>query len=226
VRRALNLATDRVAIVRDVLGGLGRPLHGYISVAHDGYDPGGLRWPHDLPHARRLLREAGFGSGLHLELTCPTRLPDETPRLLDALEQQWAAVGVTFTRHVEPDRVAYANQVRTKQIRDICVFDSSPMSAFRVLHEKIDSRVRGSWWEGYRNPSVEALIDRGRATAEFQQRMAIYREAYRLLQEDPPWVTLHTHHRLVGFAGQGQRMRMRRDGILDLRGVAPTSPGL
>jgi peptide/nickel transport system substrate-binding protein len=219
VRRALNLATDRPALVHDVLNGLGEPLHGYISRVHDGFDPAAPAWPLDRDAARQLLREAGFGAGLHLQMTCPTRLPDETAALLDALAAQWAGVGVSFTCHPEPDRVAYANQVRTKQIRDICVFDSSPMSAFRVLYEKIDSRVRGSWWEGYASREVEGLLDCGRRTVAFDQRMAIYREAYRALQADPPWVFLYHHHRLVGRAGAGRANPMRRDGILDVRAI-------
>ena len=40
------------------------------------------------------------------------------------------------------------------------------MSTYRVLYEKIDSRVRGSWWQGYRNPLAEALIDAARLPLE------------------------------------------------------------
>ena len=52
-----------------------------------------------------------------------------------------------------------ALQVREKRIGDLAVFDSSPQSSYRVLREKIDSRVRGSWWQGYHNPELNGLID-------------------------------------------------------------------
>jgi peptide/nickel transport system substrate-binding protein len=216
VRRALNLAIDRPALVRDVLGGAGQPLHGYVSPAHDGADPTAPGFPHDLAEARRLLREAGHGEGLELDLYCPTRLPDEAETLVAALGRQLAAVGVGFRIRLEPDRVAYANQVRLKNIHDICVFDSSPMSCFRVLHEKIDSRVKGSWWEGYANAEAERLMDLARRTVDAPKRFAIQREIYRLLQADPPWLYVYNHRRKVGLSGSHPSFAMRRDGVLDV----------
>jgi peptide/nickel transport system substrate-binding protein len=222
VRRALNLAIDRESLVRDVLAGAGQPLHGYISPVHDGADPAATGFVHDLQEAKRLLAEAGFGNGLVLNIYCPTRLPDEAPQLVDALEAQLRGIGVSFVRHVETDRTLYANQVRLKNIHDICVFDSSPMSAFRVLSEKIDSRERGSWWEGYRNREIEALLDMARATINHAARMAIYRHIYRLLQQDPPWLYVYNHRRRMGLAGRHPGFAMRADGVLDVRRI----PGL
>lgn len=217
VRLALNLAIDREGLVRDVLHGAGQPLHGYVSPVHDGADPDATGFAHDPAKARQLLEEAGYGTGLELNLYCPTRLPDEAQALVAVLERQLAPVGVSFRTHLEPDRVLYANQVRLKNIHDICVFDSSPMSCFRVLHEKIDSRVKGSWWEGYANPEAERLMDIARRTVEASQRFAIHRQIYRLLQADPPWLYIYNHRRTIGLAGQHPSFSMRRDGVLDVR---------
>lgn len=217
VRRALNLAIDREALVRDVLHGAGQPLHGFVSPAHHAHDPDAPGFTRDLAEARRLLAEAGHGCGLQLDIYCPTRLPDEAPALVDAIEAQLAGLGVTFNRKVETDRTRYANQVRLKNIHDICVFDSSPMSAFRVLHEKIDSRVKGSWWEGYRNAEVEALLDQARRTVDTPARLRLHRQVYRMLQQDPPWLYVYNHRRIVGLAGRHPGFAMRRDGVLDAR---------
>jgi peptide/nickel transport system substrate-binding protein len=217
VRRALNLAIDRAALVRDVLHGAGQPLHGYVSPAHDGHDADAGPIPHDREESKRLLREAGYGDGVVFETYCPTRLPDEAQALVAALSRQLADLGVTFRVHLDPDRVHYANQVRLKNIHDICVFDSSPMSCFRVLYEKIDSRVKGSWWEGYANPEVEGLLDLGRRTVARDKRFAIYREAYRRLQADPPWLYLYNHRRVIGLSGSHLAFAMRADGVLDVR---------
>ncbi len=219
VRLALNLAIDREALVQEVLGGAGQPLHGYVSPAHEGFDPEAPRFPLDRARARDLLAQAEYSGGLKLEVYCPTRLPDEAPELVAALERQLAELGIRFDVAFEPDRTRYANQVRLKSIRDICVFDSSPMSSFRVLCEKIDSRVRGSWWEGYRNPKVEGLLDEARRTVEGAPRFAIYRRIYRLLQQDPPWLYVYNHHRRVGFAGSAPANAVREDGILDVRAL-------
>lgn len=221
VRRALNLAIDREALVEDVLGGAGQSLHGFVSPVHSGADTGAPAFQRDIAEARRLLAEAGHRNGLTLQLYCPTRLPDEAQALADAVEAQLLELNVRFERHVEPDRVRYANQVRLKAIHDLCIFDSSPMSVFRVLHEKIDSRVRGAWWEGYSNPAVERLIDQARATVVREAREALYRQCYRLLQQDPPWLYLYNHRRVIGLRGDHPGWRMHTDGVLDVRALPP-----
>jgi peptide/nickel transport system substrate-binding protein len=217
VRLTLNLAIDRQSLVRDVLGGAGQPLNGYINPAHDGFDPDAPAFAHDPAKARRLLIDADFGQGLVLDIYCPTRLPDEATELVSALERQLEPCGITFIRHVEEDRTRYANQVRLKNIHDICVFDSSPMSAFRVLSEKIGSRVRGSWWEGYHNADVERLLDSGRRTIDSAQRMVMYRQICRLLQQDPPWLYVYNHRLRLGLANQHSEYGVPVDGVLNVR---------
>ena len=41
----------------------------------------------------------------------------------------------------------------------MCVFDSSPLSTFRVMREKLDDRMQGSWWQGYGNDELNVLED-------------------------------------------------------------------
>jgi peptide/nickel transport system substrate-binding protein len=217
VRRALNLGIDREALVRNVLGGAGQPLHGFVSPVHYGADREAPPFRQDKAEARRLLAGAGHAGGVTLNIYCPTRLPDEAQALVREVGGQLADLGVRFVVHLEADRTHYANQVRLKQIHDICVFDSSPMSVFRVLHEKIDSRIRGSWWEGYANAAVEALIDRARRTPDDAAREAIFQDCYRRLQDDPPWLYLYNHRRGIGLRGDHPGWTMRHDGVLDIR---------
>jgi peptide/nickel transport system substrate-binding protein len=217
VRRALNLAIDREALIADVLDGEGAPLHGFVSPVHYGADPDAPPFAHDPAQARRLLAEAGYGGGLTLQVYRPTSLPDEAEALTDVVAAQLAAIGVRLEVHVEEDRTRYANQVRLKQIHDLCVFDSSPMSVFRVLCEKLDARVAGSWWEGYRNPEVERLLDEARRTVDDAQREVIYRRCYRELQNDPPWLYLYNHCGRIGFREEAGDWAMPPDGVLDVR---------
>ena len=52
----------------------------------------------------------------------------------------------------------------------MCVFDSSPLSAFRVMREKLDDRMQGSWWQGYGNDELNALVDEAAGTADVATR--------------------------------------------------------
>ena len=216
VRRAINLAVDRQALVDTVLGGAGRPLTGVISPAHVGADP---TWPeneHSPARARALLAEAGYADGLELVVDCPTRLPDEAQRLTAELARQLAEFRIRLDVRLTENRTRYAENVRDKDIHDMALFDSSPMSTYRVLAEKIDSRVQGSWWQGFRNERTERLVDRIASTTDDVARGELLREACNILREDPPWLTLYNHKRCTVLRGRHTGWRMRCDGVLDL----------
>lgn len=216
IRRAANLALDRQTLIDTVVAGAARPLTGFVSPSHFGVPvaSGGLE--RDLAEAKRLLAEAGHADGLRIEVDYPTRLPDEAEALTVAVERQLSQIGISFHVHRHNDREAYAHGVRLKQVRDMCVFDSSPLSTFRVLAEKIDARARGSWWLGYQNSKVEGLVDEGRRTTSDTARGSIYENAYRLLQQDPPWLYLYNPLRITGLAGDHPDWRIRPDAVLDV----------
>lgn len=214
IRAALNLAIDREAIVREVMQGAATPLHGFVSPLHFGAAPD-RPMPHDPARARVLLAEAGLADGLLLTVDCPTSLPDEAQALTECIGRQLSAIGVRLEVRLHTDREAYAHGVRRKEIHDLCVFDSSPLSTFRVLYEKIDSRIKGSWWQGYSNEAVETLLDRARSCIDDKERAELYRRCYGLLQDDPAWLYLYNPHRTIALAGSHPQWRMRRDGVID-----------
>ena len=59
-------------------------------------------------------------------------------------------------------------------MQDMCVFDSSPLSTFRVMREKLDDRMQGSWWQGYGNDELNALVDEAAGTADVATRMCAH----------------------------------------------------
>nr|WP_246810455.1 MULTISPECIES: ABC transporter substrate-binding protein [unclassified Ensifer] len=215
VRRALNLAIDRQALIDRVVSGAAKPLTGFVSPVHFGSLPSEDLRP-DLDQAKMLLAEAGFSEGLTIEVDCPTRLPDEAEALTAALAEQLAPIGVTLNVHLHADREAYAHGVRLKQVRDMCVFDSSPLSTFRILAEKIDHRAQGSWWLGFHNAKAEDMLDKGRATVDQHERAEIFENAFHTLQVDPPWLYLYNPLRVTGLSGSWPDWRMRHDCVLDV----------
>jgi peptide/nickel transport system substrate-binding protein len=219
LRLALNFAVDRQEVIQKVLGGAGYPLAGFVSPQLWGADPDRRAYPYDPARARSLLNAAGFGSGLRVVLDSPTSLPDEAIHLCQVLAEQLGRIGVEVEVNPIADREAYANTVRLKGIHDLCVFDSSPLSTFRVLREKIDSRFKGSWWQGYRNADVERLIDQAAETIDEFRRNQIYRECFRLLCEDPPWLYLYNHQVITGVGASLEGWRMPDHGFIDVRRV-------
>jgi peptide/nickel transport system substrate-binding protein len=172
----------------------------------------------DPDAARDLLREAG-AQDLVIEVDTPTRLPDCAEAMTAEIGRQLAAVGVTLDVRVIGDREEYAHMVRRSEVRDMCVFDSSPLSTYRVLREKIDARHQGSWWLGYHNAAVEGLIDEAARTPGTADRHALFRRAHDLLVADPPWLFAFCETHRSGLAGDHPGWRMRHDGVLDVRAL-------
>ena len=191
VRQALSYGVDVDTIIDRVKHGAASKLTGYITPHHFGYNPDTQSYPFDPERAKDLLREAGYTDGLKLGIDVPTEMPDEAPELGEALKEHYATIGVDVDLIYYRNRSAYAEMVRDKRIHDLCCFDSSPLSTFRVLKEKIHSRTRGPWWEGYSNSEVDQLIDRAQRTFDRDQREGLYRRIFQLIRDDAPWLFLY-----------------------------------
>lgn len=192
VRQALNYGLDVSALTQTIGEATAEPLNGPLTPRHFGHDPLCPRYDYDPARARALLADAGYRGVLRIVADVPRRLPDEAPRLVRAMAEQYAAIGVSVEIREFADRAGYAEMVRAKRIDDVCCFDSTPLSTYRVLREKLHSGVRGPWWQGYTNPMVDALLDRAAATNARAARAAIYRRAYRLIRDDAPWIFLYS----------------------------------
>lgn len=196
VRRALTHAVDVDALSSDarIAAGAAVRLAGPLTPRHAGNDPERAPHAYDPELARRLLRDAGHASGLTLDIDLPARFPDESIALAQRVAGFLAAVGVHARLHVHDDRPGYAEMVRAKRFGDLCIFDSSPASAFRVFCEKLDARRQGPWWQGYRNERVHALLDEAAATVDRELRTAKLREISAIVHDDVPWLFLYAPH--------------------------------
>jgi peptide/nickel transport system substrate-binding protein len=86
-----------------------------------------------------------------------------------------------------------------------------------VLKEKLDSRFKGSWWQGYQNAEVEKLLDMARETVDDSRREDMYRQCYRRLTEDPPWLYLYNYRNITCKASQLSTWQPPAHGVIDPR---------
>jgi len=199
LRRAINLAIDVDALIRDVMHGAADPLSGPLTKRHLGFDADVAVWPYDPQAARRELKQGGVKAGTSILIDIPQVLPDEAPRLAEAIAAYLGEVGLRAEVRTDDDRPGYAMRVRDKKIGDLACFDSSPSSTFRVYREKFHSGFAGPWWLGYTNAEFDALVDRARGTIDLPQRQTIYQQAFSILHEDAPWVFLYNPLRLTAI---------------------------
>lgn len=214
VRQALNYALDLEEIIDEIKQGAAKPLNGYLTPHHFGYNADTPVYPHDPERARSLLAEAGYGDGLTLTFDIPSVMPDEAPALARLMAEQYREVGITLEIVEHQDRAAYSEMVREKDIHDAAAFDSSPRSTYRVLMEKIHSGRRGPWWEGYSNAEVDSLIEVAQATLSTDERQAIYQRIYTIIRNDAPWIFLYRPTRYWAVSPEMSDWVPRADGLL------------
>lgn len=94
VRKAIALGINRQVIVDTILGGQGTAGHGLIPPGLSAYDADANPFPYDPEQAKQLLADAGYGSGLELELTTGT--VETELRALAAIQQNLADIGITL----------------------------------------------------------------------------------------------------------------------------------
>jgi len=217
VRQALNHGLDVQDIIRKVKRGEARQLNGYLTPHHFGYDPDTPPYSHNPDRARRLLSEAGYSDELRLTMDVPASMPDEAPQLASQMETQYAEIGVKIETVQHTDRRAYSEMVRSKRVHDLCCFDSSPRSTFRVLREKLHSGIRGPWWMGFSSPEVDRLIGGAQRAFDDAARKLTYRRIYRLVRDEAPWLFLYrpNYHWAVGKRLEG--WSPEPDGLVRIR---------
>jgi len=191
VRQALNYGLDIDKVVKEVKEGAATRLNGYMNPHHFGHNKETKTYPYDPDQAKKLLAEAGYGEGMKLTIDIPTRMPDEGLAVGGMMKEYYGKIGVDVEVVSYADRAAYAEMVRDKNIHDMCCFDSSPISTFRVLREKIHSGHKGPWWEGYHNEEVNGLIDAAQKTFDDKARESIYGQVFQIIRDDAPWVFLY-----------------------------------
>lgn len=190
VRRALNMAVNRPALVQGILKGTATVEQGYgfpgafynETVDHYRYDPNA---------AKQLLREAGYPNGFEMEFWVPEsgsgmQRPQEMATLIQA---NFAAVGVrakiqTFEwgaylvklRSGEADMYEDSWFPRT---------DDPDLTLYPNLHSKSAPSPN---FNRYSNPEVDRLLDEGRAELDQTKRAALYRRVQQILAQDAPWI--------------------------------------
>lgn len=194
LRQALNYAVDKAAFAGVIMEGRVQPATGILPPGMPGHSGTVAGYPFDRRRARQLLAEAGFpdGKGLPL-LTLHYNTSLTNRRLAEFVQAQLAEVGVKVEL-AALDWPAYLKLVdagQTQMHRMGWIADYPDAENFlTVLFHSRNIGARGNT-SRYRNPQVDALLDRAdRATAE-AERGRLYQQAERLIVEDAPWIFLN-----------------------------------
>lgn len=199
VREAMLYILPYSSFWADVVRGRGATVQGFISPAIFGYDETLPEGHQDLSRARALLLEAGYSSGLSIELwTLSSFLPIVKP-LSELFKEEAAKVGVNVEIVDIASVATFLGGVSNTDVNegpDMWSWTQSP-----GINSPWGAPL-GMWYsentppgrngEFYSNGAYDALYVEAGRTADPVARAAMYSEMQRILLGDPPAVPVGT----------------------------------
>ncbi|GHF29580.1 hypothetical protein GCM10010218_08430 [Streptomyces mashuensis] len=203
VRRALDLAVDRQAMVDTLLEGAGRAGYGPVPTDSPWFAKGTER-PHDLEKAKKLLDDAGWKAG-----DDGVREKDGTRAAFtlwypagDKLREEHA---LAFAADAKKAGVTVTVQSGTWEVIEPRMKDDAVLAGggnpadpdfdlYNLLHSSLALDGFNNM-AAYRNPDVDKALEEGRRGGDQAARKAAYDTVQRGLADNPGYVFLtHVDH--------------------------------
>ena len=213
VRQALNYAVDKEAIIKVVLNGAGslsrtvleKPLLGSKAIGPYPFDP---------KRARQLLKEAG-AEGATIDIVTSQGNHVQDAATGEAVANYLKAVGLKTNLKVIGDQPAYVELMKKREHNAAFIaWSPGTFDPDQVLRRLLWGENAGNPWNfgAFKDPAVDALIDKAARTLEPDARKAQYEEIQDKIWAQVPWIFLH---RLNGVS----LMRADIDNLAVLPGV-------
>ena len=198
VRRALAMAIDREAIVKDVTKGGELPAFSFIPPGTAGYTPR-TQLREDIAEARRLLAEAGYPNGKGMPPIHILYNTLETHRTIaEALQQMWKKNLGIDVQLVNEEWKVYLDSVMTLNYQ---------ISRAGWIGDYVDPNSFMDMWltgggnnqTGWSNPEYDRLIAEAARTSDPQQRLEVFQKAEAILMDEMPEIPIYfyTHAHLL-----------------------------
>jgi peptide/nickel transport system substrate-binding protein len=162
VRQALNYAIDRRAVTQSILGKYGVPTVQLGSL--DGFVPGiDNFYPYDPAKARAMLAAAGYPHGFTLNVTSETIFGTVADPVLEAIAQEYRAIGVTLKITSTTTLPQYINEVLggKYEAAGFIGTTSAPMSTWYSYFLAPKGLENQHGWD---DPTLDALYQKGEAS--------------------------------------------------------------
>ncbi|MBW2154245.1 MAG: glutathione ABC transporter substrate-binding protein [Deltaproteobacteria bacterium] len=205
VRKAINYAVNKKAIVKNILKGMATPSKSIIGSLVWGYSPI-QSYEYNPEKAKSLLKEAGYPNGFETSLWTPEGRYPMDAQVAEAVAGQLQKVGIRVKLR-KWEWAAYIRNTRKKPEEakyEMFLLGWAPSTG------DADWGMRPLFYSGmwapigsnrcyYKNPEADRYIEAGMKTADPEKRKEIYRKAQEIIVKDAPWVMLYDMVQSVGI---------------------------
>lgn len=223
VRRALTMAVDRKAMLRNAFDTLGQPMYGPFPHAIGVADTTLPQIPYDTAKAKTLLDSAGWvmgpgavraknGRKLEFGVLVPNSSAARKQYAV-LLQEAFRRVGATM-RIEEVDFGTYvARQASHKFDAEMANWGADPsVSGFKQNWSTSGMSKDGANFGAYSNPVVDAMLDSATNAFDPARTKSYARHAFETIIEDAPAIWLYEPLTMAGVDKRIHTTGMRADG--------------
>lgn len=217
VRKAVQMAIDRQAILDALYGGRGQVEHGIYPYGLIGFHEGQTKISYDPEGAKALLSEAGYGSGFQMELAADASASDTVTMALEIIKEQLAAVGID----AQIKNYDESTWLETRKAGELGSFMSTWTADFNDPENFIytffgneeKTRIRSI---NYPDTAVMSRVSGARGIVNEDERLAEYQDLEeKLIHEDAAWVPMYSRMHLWAVSRRVQNFKPVWSGVSD-----------
>jgi peptide/nickel transport system substrate-binding protein len=212
IRQALTYATDRATLTSTLMRNQARVASGPLPPSNWAYEPNVPQYEFNPAKAEALLDQAGFPrkgdprTGIRFTITMKSST-DSLARLLgEVLQDEWKRIGVQLELRPLEFATFFADITKGNfqlyTLRWVGANNDPDFFEYAFGSHKIPPA--GANRGRYRNPQLDALVDRARVEPDREKRRAIYSHVQQIISTDLPYLPLwiqdniSVHNRRVG----------------------------
>ncbi|MBV9355690.1 MAG: peptide ABC transporter substrate-binding protein [Chloroflexi bacterium] len=199
VRRALSMAIDRKALIRDIAGGVGLPATSIIPPGMPGFVDGlGSNYDYNPDAARQLLSQAGYPNGQGFPtLTfnfATTGANQRRAEFVQAQLKQNLRIDLNLnSQEAKVEQESFKAKTYQMSYHGWGADYPDPQDWFATLF----GCSGGNNKFNYCNPAVDQLVSQADSGINLDDRLQIYNQAQRQIVDDMPVVPLLVRGRMV-----------------------------
>lgn len=194
VRQAMNLAINREAIQQVVMRGQSQPAGMIAPPFVNGWSEALDQASTDIPAAKALMEEAGYGDGFTVQLDCPNDRYINDEAICQAAVGMMAQIGIDVALDAKPKAQHFpliSNKTTDFYMLGwgVPTYDSEYIFNF-LVHTTDDER--GSWnATGYSNADLDAKIESLASETDLSVRNATIAEIWEVIQAETLYLPIH-----------------------------------
>ena len=189
VRMAMRYAVDYDGIVDKILGGAAKQINTFIPEGFAGYEPQ-ILYKTDLEKARQLMKEAGVAQGFETTLDHLDATPQ--PEVAQSIQSSLAKIGIKVQLNKMVGAQLYPKYRAQKHDLILGAWGPDYIDPHTNAQPFADHTAKQLAYRNvYYNDQTAKMVQEAGVEMDNDKRIAIYKAANKIIQEDGPYVFLY-----------------------------------